>query len=172
MLDDILARNLALVVCGMAAGFESARHKKYYAGPGNRFWETLAALRLTPTKLKPSDARRLLEYGIGLTDLAKGQAGGDRYIRVTQPDAFALRARIVLFQPRYLCFNGKRAAQLFLRRPQLDYGVQPDRIGRTILFVAPSTSGAARGSWDITVWQDLAARVHRVQGRRLTPKWN
>jgi hypothetical protein len=43
----------------------------------------------------------------------------------------------------------------------VDYGVQPVRVGRTVLFVAPSTSAAANGSWDRSIWQELARRVRR-----------
>ena len=37
---------LKLVVCGTAAGDRSAQLGQYYAGPGNKFWRTLASLGL------------------------------------------------------------------------------------------------------------------------------
>ena len=163
MLDDLLSRDLALVVCGTAAGHRSDRQAEYYAGRGNRFWTTLAMVGLTPEPLPPSAFRRLLEFRIGLTDLVKGQVGNDHELRVGAADILSLRAKIHVYQPRYLCFNGKRSAQLVLRRPRVEYGVQKERLGRTVLFVAPSTNSAASGSWDICVWQDLAARVRRHQ---------
>jgi double-stranded uracil-DNA glycosylase len=166
MLDDVLARNLAVVFCGTAAGHRSAQRRAYYAGPGNRFWRTLAAVGLTPHELAPPDFARVLNYGIGLTDLAKNQSGSDRDLRISRADVLWLRARIGIYQPQYLCFNGKRAAQVFLGESLLDYGVQRERIGRTVLYVAPSTSGAASGTWDIAVWRDLANRV--LRNRRLT----
>jgi TDG/mug DNA glycosylase family protein len=116
--------------------------------------------------LAPAECARLLDYGIGLTDLAKDQAGSDRDLRIDRADVLLLRSRIVVYQPQYLCFNGKRAAQVFLGQSLIDYGVQRERIGRTVLFVAPSTSGAASGAWDIVVWQELASRV--LRNRRLT----
>lgn len=161
VLEDVLARNLALVVCGMAAGHRSGQRRQYYAGPGNRFWPTLAAVGLTPGELAPADASRLLECGIGLTDLAKDQVGNDDEVHVGRAEALLLRAKIVLYQPRYLCFNGKRAAQVFLSTPHIDYGVQRERVGRTVLFIAPSTSRAANATWDESIWQDLADRVRR-----------
>lgn len=165
MLDDLLSRHLDVVFCGTGAGRRSAELRQYYAGPGNRFWRTLAEIGLTPHELSPAGYRELLVFGIGLTDLVKGQAGGDGQLRFSRADAISLRAKIVLYQPRYLCFNGKRAAREFLRRPKVAYGVQPERIGRTILFVAPSTSRAAGGSWDLSVWRDLAVRVRGKKGR-------
>ena len=102
---------------------------------------------------------------------AAGQAGSDGAIRFGRAAAFDLRAKIVLYQPRYLCFNGKRAAQEFFGRKNVEYGVQEERIGRTVMFVAPSTSGAANGTWDVSIWQDLAKRVLRASpsNQRLQP---
>lgn len=158
-LDDLLARGLDLVVCGTGAGRRSAELRQYYAGRGNRFWRTLAEVGLTPRELSPSAYRELLEFGIGLTDLVKDHAGNDAGLRPRAADAFLLRAKVILYQPRYLCFNGKRAARVFLRSRELNYGVLPERIGRTILYLAPSTSRAANASWDPRVWRDLANRV-------------
>jgi TDG/mug DNA glycosylase family protein len=77
-LPDLLAGNLKLVIVGTAAGPTSARKRLYYAGPGNRFYRTLHEVGLTPIELPPSDYAKLLDYGIGLTDLAKGTSGPDR----------------------------------------------------------------------------------------------
>ncbi|MFN2399458.1 MAG: mismatch-specific DNA-glycosylase [Gemmatimonadaceae bacterium] len=157
----MLARNLRLVVCGMAVGHRSERRQEYYAGRGNRFWRTLAEVGMTPQELAPFEFPRLLEYKIGLTDLAKEQVGNDHELGVGRADILSLRTKIVMYQPRYFCFNGKRAAQLFLHKARVEYGVQQERIGRAILFVAPSTSVAARGAWNLALWQDLASRVGR-----------
>jgi TDG/mug DNA glycosylase family protein len=160
MLPDLLARNLALVVCGTGAGRRSAEVGRYDAGPGNRFWRTLFAVGLTPTELGPEDAEHLLMLGIGLTDVVKDSAGSDRDLPFSLADTMALRMKILANRPWYLCFNGKRAAQEFLRSTHVEYGVH-GRLGRTTLFVAPSTSRAANGSWDLTPWKDLARRVRR-----------
>ena len=74
MLDDLLASNLRLVICGTAAGHVSAARGAYYAGPGNKFWKTLFETGLTPRQLAPAEYRELHDYGIGLTDIAKGQS--------------------------------------------------------------------------------------------------
>jgi TDG/mug DNA glycosylase family protein len=159
MLEDLLQRHLDLVICGAAAGRQAAARGLYYAGAGNKFWRTLATVGLTDRQLEPAEYRCLLEYGIGLTDLVKDQAGTDKQIRFGAAGRFQLRATIQLYQPRYFCFNGKRAAQEFLSTPGVEFGVQRPRIGRTVLFVAPSTSAAAKASWDVSLWRDLARRV-------------
>jgi TDG/mug DNA glycosylase family protein len=170
MLPDLLDRHLDLVVCGTGAGSRSAEVGQYYAGPGNRFWRTLAEVELTPEELRPDEYERLLKYGIGLTDLVKEHAGNDRDLQFRFADVIMLRTKLMGYQPWYLCFNGKRAAQEFLGLPSVAYGVQAARYGRTVLYVAPSTSAAANGSWDVSVWQDLARRVLRPRGKRSRPR--
>ena len=153
-------QDLALVVCGSAAGRRSAELKQYYAGPGNKFWRTLAQVGLTARELSPSEYELLLTFGIGLTDVVKGQSGADRELDFSGVHPEALQNKVLEYRPRYLCFNGKRAAQEFLGRRRVSYGIQPESIATTGLFVAPSTSGAANASWDLSVWKQLADLVH------------
>ncbi len=79
---------------------------------------------LTSHELLPADSGQLLSFGIGPTNLAKRQAGSDDQPRFGKADAIALRAKVVLYQPRYLCFNGERAAREFFRSPEVAYGVR------------------------------------------------
>ncbi len=162
MLRDLLAEDLALVVCGSAAGRRSAQLKQYYAGPGNKFWRTLARTGLTPRPLAPAEFRLLLSFGIGLTDLVKGQSGGDDEIDFGRAGAAALARKIARLRPGVLCFNGKRAASEFLRRRQVGFGLQSEPIGSTQIFIAPSTSGAANGSWEPSRWDELAELVRSL----------
>lgn len=158
VLPDVLAPGLRLVVCGSAAGRVSAARGCYYAGPGNKFWRTLARVGLTGEVLPPSAFARVLEFRIGLTDLVQDQSGGDHEIDFTRAGRRALREKMLRFQPAVLCFNGKRAAREFFGRP-VEIGLQQESIGATRCFVACSTSGAAAASWNPGVWQDLAGLV-------------
>jgi double-stranded uracil-DNA glycosylase len=159
VLDDILRDGLKLAFCGTAASTVSADVGHYYAGPGNKFWRTLAELGLTPRQLAPYEAGLLLQFGIGLTDLIKGQAGADGDIQFDKTGAEALRRKILTFQPTVLCFNGKRAAKEFFDSRTVQYGLQPERFGLTRVFVAPSTSAAANGAGDASRWRELADLV-------------
>jgi TDG/mug DNA glycosylase family protein len=164
VLADLLYPDVRLVVCGTAAGERSAELGAYYAGPGNQFWEMLYRVGVTPRVLRPEEFARLQEYGIGLTDLAKEAFGRDSSLRSSDFSPSQLRAHIEQMQPLVLAFNGKRAAQMFFGRT-VGYGYQPGcDIGRTRIHVAPSTSGAARGSWDEAIWRDTiaAAGLHTV----------
>jgi double-stranded uracil-DNA glycosylase len=156
ILPDILAPGLRLVVCGSAAGTRSAELGAYYAGPGNRFWGMLHRVGLTPTLLAPAEFRSVLAHGIGLTDIVKTAFGPDSGLRPADFDREGLRRRIELFQPRILAFNGKRSASSFLGEAVV-YGYQLNQdIGATRVYVAPSTSGAARGFWDEEYWRLVA----------------
>ncbi len=156
MLDDLLIPNLRLVVCGTAAGRRSAELKQYYAGRGNKFWRVLAEVGLTPHVLLPSEYRHLSRYGIGLTDVAKGQSGSDSEIDFGRADPMAVHIKIQAITPRVLAFNGKKAAQTFFGVKSIEFGLHRERVGDTLLFVVPSTSGAANASWDIEQWRALA----------------
>jgi TDG/mug DNA glycosylase family protein len=156
-LEDVLADDLRLVICGSAAGRRSAELRQYYAGPGNKFWATLERVGLTPRRLAPSEYRLLLGFGIGLTDVVKLQSGPDSELDFGRADPDALRAKILRRRPAVLCFNGKRAAGVVLRRTRIAFGPQPEAIGATRIFVAPSTSGAANGYWDVGFWRQLVS---------------
>jgi TDG/mug DNA glycosylase family protein len=155
MLPDLFTTDLRLIICGTAPGEISAQRKQYYAKPGNKFWATLYEVGLTPKKLDPADYQQLLQYGIGLTDLVKNKAGMDRSLQQTDFDRAPLIHVIHQYQPRYLCFNGKKAAQEFFLHP-VSFGLQESSMGQTKFFVAPSTSGAANKWWDIEIWKELA----------------
>ena len=155
VLPDLLRPGLRVVFCGTAAGTASAKARAYYAGPGNAFWETLHATGLTPVPLQPAEFGRLPEFGIGLTDLCKVSHGSDAEVGTAHFDVDRLAASIAAIEPPRLAFNGKNAARGALGR-LVEYGLQPETIGRAEVWVLPSTSGAARGYWDPAPWQKLA----------------
>ena len=159
VLEDLFVENLDLVVCGTAAGHRSAALKQYYAGRGNKFWSILAEVNLTPCQLAPSEYKELLSYGIGLTDVVKHQSGGDSDIDFGDAEPGSVKQKIVRLKPRVFTFNGKRAAQVYLGRQNVTYGLQPDTVGETRLFIAPSTSGAANAYWQPELWRELANLV-------------
>ena len=144
-----------MVFCGTAAGAVAARVGAPYAGPGNRFWWVLHEVGLTPRELEPREFRDLPQYGLGLTDIAKFASGSDSGLAARDFDPAAVVAKVERYAPGTLAFVGKRAAREVLGG-SVDYGTQDVRIGVSDVWVVPSTSGAARGSWDTKPWHDLA----------------
>tara|TARA_A100001037_G_scaffold306136_1_gene349467 strand:+ start:2595 stop:3107 length:513 start_codon:yes stop_codon:yes gene_type:complete len=166
VLPDVLQPGLRLVFCGTAAGTASARARAYYAGPGNRFWEILFETGLTTERLRPSQFREVLRYGIGLTDMVKTASGSDASLPADSFDPDRLRDHTLALEPRFLAFNGKRSAKAFFAASKVDYGLQTTQLGSTSLFVLPSTSGAARGFWEPRYWHDLAKLVGAIPGHK------
>ena len=169
ILPDVLAENLRIIFCGTAAGRKSAQVGAYYAGPGNLFWPTLYRVRLTPHLFQPHQFREVLQYGIGLTDMAKQVFGMDSSLKKTDFAADHFRQKIERYAPAIVAFNGKKAASVFLEQNTnlIAYGLQSRTIGKTKIFVLPSTSARARTFWDETYWQrlsDFAAEM-RIEKR-------
>src|SRR5208283_2642408 len=107
VLPDLLRPGLKIVFCGTAPGTTSALRGHYYAHPQNKFWPTLHAIGLTPRRFDPSEFQLLLDWGVGLTDLAKNAYGMDKEL---PPGSLGLRARetlrqnILRHQPAILAF--------------------------------------------------------------------
>ncbi len=161
LVPDVLVPNLKIVFCGTAMGRKSAEQKAYYANPGNFFWRTLHSTGLTPDLIKPQDYLRLLDHGLGATDLSKVHYGNDAELPADALNVEALKQKIERFRPRILAFTSKTGASAFLGRPTstIPLGFQPETVGDTRLCVLPSPSGQARIFWDPQVWQALADAV-------------
>ncbi len=167
VLPDLLRPKLDLVVCGTAVGERSAAQKTYYAYPGNKFWSILADTGLTPYRLAPKEYKKLLVYGIGLTDLAKRRSGSDEGLRAADFDVAGFRQKIERVRPRILAFNGKKAASIYfeVRTTKIAYGRQLDGIGSTVVFVLTSTSGG-NAHWRPEPWRECARFVRSIRHQR------
>jgi TDG/mug DNA glycosylase family protein len=97
--------------------------------------------------------------GIGLTDVVKQQSGGESEIDFKNANPESITDKISRLKPGIFAFNGKRAAQFYWKRREISYGIQPESLGNTRMFVAPSTSGAANGFWNPELWRELATLV-------------
>lgn len=159
ILPDVLRPGLGIVFCGTQVGRVSALRRAYYAGPGNKFWNTLHAVELTPRRLSPGEFEELPNFGLGLTDVAKATFGPDTALARSHFGVDEFLNKMRSFEPAFIAFNGKRAAEaaLGIAGPLLSYGLQPAGLGKSAVFVLPSTSGAASGFWTIEPWRELAA---------------
>ena len=162
VLPDQLRPRLALEFCGTAAGERSAREGAYYAHPGNSFWRVLHDAGLTAHRFAPAEFPRLLDLGIGLTDLAKRHSGNDADLPREAFDVPALLAKIERYRPRLLAFTSKTAARAALGHPIAACGRQRECLGTTEVYALPSPSGQARRHWDVRPWRELALRLREV----------
>jgi len=140
-LPDYLRRGMKVVLVGSNPSDRSARVGHYYAGRGNDFWLLLYDSGVVPELLDNKDDKRLIEFGVGLTDLVK------RPTRGAEPlgrEDFA-EGRIVLAQkleeyvPRVIAFNGKDVYEQFAQRP-CKLGLQREKLYGAQVFVLPSSS--------------------------------
>jgi len=173
-LPDYLRTGLRLVFVGINPGTRSVARGHYFASPNSRFWPAFSASRLAaPIRQALGVASlgyeldgRLLEFGIGFTDVVKRPS----------PNASTLTARDVArwapvclerlrrYRPAVACFHGRTAWDHF-RDGALGPTDQPFALGAqppvtklrtTRCFVLPNPSGAnAHYSLsDLTAWYD------------------
>src|SRR6202051_1214751 len=141
-LADHLRSGMRLVIVGCNPGDRSARVGHYYAGRGNEFWPLLHDSGIVPELLDHRDDKRMIEFGIGMTDLVKRPTRGIEELR---REEFA-EGRIVLgqkleqYMPQVIAFNGKGTFENFAQRP-CKLGLQKGRLYSAQVFVLPSTSG-------------------------------
>jgi double-stranded uracil-DNA glycosylase len=161
VLPDLIEPGLRIVFCGTAAGSVSAALGAYYAHPQNRFWSALHAVGLTPRQLRPEEYPELSHWGLGLTDIAKHVSGMDRELpsgALGRQACAALEAKITAAAPDWLAFTSLAAGRRYLGRAAASFGEQPERIGRTRLWLLPSPSPTAGWNWARHKhwWQALA----------------
>jgi len=145
-LPDYLDPGLDLVFVGINPGRRSAATGHHYAGAGNHFWPLLHESGLAPGPLTCEDDWRAPEFGLGLTNLVARASPtmDDLSLEEMRKGAALLREKILRYQPRVVCFNGKRIFEVFAGR-RCRLGLQPERVGRSRLFVMPSTSARTAG---------------------------
>lgn len=142
-LPDILAPDLKLWFCGINPGLYSAWAGHHFARPGNRFWRVIHAAGFTPELLHPADDGRLLTWGYGLTNLVERPTAGAAGLRAAELQAgrAVLEAKIHAYRPGVVAILGIGAYRLAFDRPRAGLGLQPERVGRTALWVLPNPSG-------------------------------
>ncbi|MBB4122220.1 uracil-DNA glycosylase family protein [Martelella radicis] len=165
---DLLAPELKIVFCGTAKGTISARTGSFYANPSNRFYRTLHETGLTPERIDPAEFRRLLDYGIGLTDLNQVESGMDRVLNEKHFDLQGFREKMLHFRPRLIAFTSLTAARIFFADRTIRCGLQDRAIGDIPVVALPSTSGAnAHWTRDRDHWYQLRALICRAEN----PSW-
>jgi mismatch-specific thymine-DNA glycosylase len=141
-LPDYLRPGLKVVFVGINPGERSARLGHYYAGRGNQFWPLLFESGLLPQRLTFRADHRVLEFGIGLTDVVKRWSKSANQLRAPEfrRGVPHLLNKLRRMPPRVVAFNGKMAFEKFHGRP-IRLGWQGELLEGAKIFVLPSTSG-------------------------------
>jgi TDG/mug DNA glycosylase family protein len=161
VLPDLVAPGLRVIIAGTIAAWDRTAWLHYYDGPGNKFWVLLHESGLVPELLAPEQDERVLECGVGLTDLVRTEPSPRG-----EPPRFDVAGFIRLIRrnrPRALAFVSKTAASSYARaageRAPRGYGPLSWSVTGVRAFVLPGPSGANNGMplpLRIALWGDLA----------------
>ena len=160
-LPDYLRPGLDIVFVGINPGLKSVEAGHYFASPRNRFWRALNGSGLLDEELAPQSDSRVLEHGIGLTDLVKHPTRGASSLTASdfRQSVALFRDKIARFRPGIVCFLGVLGCRNYAKyahahQTKVALGQQLWHISDSRVFVAPSPSpaNAAYSLEDITGW--------------------
>lgn len=142
-IPDVIAPGLDVLFCGINPGLWSGALGQHFARPGNRFWPALHRSGFTPRQLRPDEQFDLLEYGLGITNVApRTTARADELSRAElTAGARRLTALVSKYRPRWLAVLGVTAYRVGFDRPRAAVGPQEERLGETGVWVLPNPSG-------------------------------
>lgn len=142
-MPDIIAPDLRVLFCGINPSVYSAVVGHHFARPGNRFWPALFASGWTPQVLAPRQDQTLLDFGLGVTNVARRAtvAAADLNPGELEAGGRELEARVREFQPRWLGVLGVSAYREAFGVPKAVLGLQPKTMGATRIWVLPNPSG-------------------------------
>lgn len=172
-LPDYLAPGLDIVLVGLNPSEYSVRQGHYFANPRNRFWAALNRSGLVGRELSPDTESRVLDYGLGFTDVVKRPTPQGSGLKAADFRLWAprLKDKLLEFRRRIVCFQGVMGYGQYLKyaegmkeKPEL--GRQAYKIGDSVVFVVPNPSPAnAQFSLD-----DLVDWFQQLQALRLELK--
>ena len=91
--------------------------------------------------------------------------GNDIEISDSSYDVQGFITKMELYQPKFIAFNSKKGASFVLGFQGITrlvkYGLQDNTIGKSKVFVLPSTSGSARLYWDEKYWFGLKEGIDK-----------
>jgi TDG/mug DNA glycosylase family protein len=163
-LPDRIAPDLRILFCGINPGLYSAAIGHHFGRPGNRFWPVLHRAELTPRLFDPSEDVRLVELGIGLTNLvARPTARADALSATEIRDgATRLAAKVRRYRPRHLAVLGIGAYRIAFDQPRASVGPQPLTLGDTSVWALPNPSGL-NAHYSAETLIEVFATLHRDQ---------
>ncbi len=157
-LRDVVAPQLRALFVGINPGLRSWEVGHHFAGRGNPFWRLLHASALVDRPITWANEERLLDYGLGITNVcarpSRTAAELTRAERIA--GARQLERRVRRWRPRAVVFVGLTIyQQIFGRDATPGPGVKPQRFGGANVFVVPNPSGlnaSFPGFQDKLVW--------------------
>ena len=151
MAVDLLRPGLELVFCGYNPSLTSGQTGYHYAHPGNRFWRVLFAAGITDRLYAPEEDAKLLDLGIGFTNLcARPTRRADELTREEiRAGAEDLTEKLEHYAPRAVAYTGIGVYKWFRATSKVAWGIQPvPAVAGVTDIVVPSPSGLNRMRFD------------------------
>jgi double-stranded uracil-DNA glycosylase len=107
------------------------------------FWAARYAGGFTSRVLSPFEETRLLEFGVGLTNLVNRATAmaGELTPDELQRGARLLERKVGRFVPSFVAFLGLTSYRTAFARPKAVLGLQPERLAAATVWLLPNPSG-------------------------------
>jgi TDG/mug DNA glycosylase family protein len=140
---DLVAPNLRVVFCGINPGLYTAAIGHHFGRPGNRFWKLLHLAGFTDRQLSPFEERRLLDAGIGVTNLVSRATAAASELTPDELRAGVRHVEQVACEgaPGYVAFLGMLAYRSATGRRTATLGLQQERMCDSRVWLLPNPSG-------------------------------
>lgn len=142
-IPDLIAKNLRVLFCGINPGLYSGATGHHFARPGNRFWPALFAGGFTPSLLTPWEKDKLLDYGLGITNIVARTttAAAELSDDELRAGVKILQRKVLRYQPKFLAILGVGAYRVGFGEKSATLGLQKTQIGETKIWILPNPSG-------------------------------
>jgi double-stranded uracil-DNA glycosylase len=160
-ISDLLAPDLRVLFVGINPGLYSGAVGHHFARPGNRFWPTLHAAGFTPSVISPFEERKLLEYGLGITNLvARTTATAAELTRdELREGTRVLESKVRRYAPQIVAFLGLDSYRKGFDSPRAEIGPQEQPMGASSVWLLPNPSGL-NAHWQLPELARLYGELH------------
>jgi TDG/mug DNA glycosylase family protein len=143
-LRDIITRNPRILFVGINPSLRSEQVGHHFASPGNPFWKLLYASKLIPEPLTCDDDKRLVEFGMAMTNLCARASRSAA--ELTREEVAAgkgiLAKKIKRIDPEVVAFVGLSIYRDFFgKTASPGAGAKVEVISGARVFVLPNPSG-------------------------------
>ena len=166
---DLVAPQLAVLLCGINPSLWSGAVGLHFANPSNRLWPTLHASGWTQRRLLPSDTGEVLASGLGITNLVKrATARADELTDHELRDGLAAVTALALrWQPGWVAFLGLGAYRTASGHRRAAVGPQDALLGGRPVWLLPNPSGL-NASWQLPRLAEAYAALRAAAGPAVT----
>jgi TDG/mug DNA glycosylase family protein len=142
-IENVLARDLRILFCGINPGLYSGATGWHFARPGNRFWKVLHEAGFTDRVLHPSEQALLPHFGLGITILVPRTTAAAAELTPDEQREGGKRIRTLVrvWGPAWLAVVGISAYRIAFDAPTASIGRQDLTIDGTRVWVLPNPSG-------------------------------